>query len=89
MTSPYKITSPHPSINDLRNHLDAVGFKLRVKTRKLKGGVKRYFNVYSQNEDKEVSYHITLQVVRKIIREYFPDAVMTSGSIYDATFAEW
>jgi hypothetical protein len=90
MPSPFKIKSDHPSLDDLRKDLEAIGFRLKgVRTRKMKDGLKRYFKIIRVDETKNLTRNGVFKEVESTVREYFPEANMTSGSIDELTVAEW
>lgn len=98
MGTPFKVNSTNCNIPLLKDDLKSLGFKLNVSTRKTALGIKRYFKVkYNKKltpEEKLIeAYSVlpktNLMDIRILINKYFPDAYMSSGSIWESTFAEW
>jgi len=73
-------------MNDFKKVMKELGWKLSIRTRKLAKGPKRYIHIHWIDQSLIVE-----QVPYDLIRHYFPQSHMTSGSYVsgDFTFAEF
>jgi hypothetical protein len=70
-------------IEDLRKDLKQIGYTISSRTRKLAGGPKLYLTVKTVDRNHWKDF----VEVRAIIHRYYPDACMTSGGVYESTYA--
>ncbi len=73
------------SKDNIKTRLKEQGLKVTVRNRKLSSGPKYFFVV----DDDEGNLWQSSNSIRKLIREYFPRAHLTSGGSFSRTYAEY